>query len=180
MFGLGIVFFRILELLFASGCVYLTYKIAKKVFNEKIAVLSALFLAFSPTFYFFSTKILSGIPSLFFSLLGVYFFLHKKYFFSGLLLGIAFMTRFLQLFVFIVLFSFLILNFKNKKNYVKNIFNIVVGFFIVAIPYLIFNYFIYNNPIFPFILQNFLTKNTGFVYHQTLSFYFNRTTLYST
>lgn len=170
--GFDAVFFRILELLFATGCIYLTYLIAKKTFNNKIALFSALFLAFSPTFYFFSTISLSGIPSLFFALLSIYFFMDKKYFLTGIFSGLAFMTRFLQLFIFIIILLILILYFKKNKVLFKNILKIVIGFFIIITPYLIFNYIAYNDVFYPFIIQNFMTENTGFIFHQSFWFYF--------
>lgn len=170
--GFNILFFRILELFFAIGCIYLTYLISKNIFNKKVALLSALFLAFSPTFYFFSGILLSEIISLFFALLSVYFFINKKYFLAGLLSGFAFMARFLQLFAFIAMFFILAFNYKKNRLLFKDFLNIVSGFFIVTFPYLLFNYIIYNNAFYPFILQSFLTKNTGFVFHQPFQFYF--------
>jgi len=169
--GANISFLRTIELFFAAGSIYLTYLVARNIFNSKVALYSSLFLAFSPTFYFFSSKLLSGIPSLFFALFGIYLFLNKKYFLSGLLLGIAFMTRFLQIFVFIVLFLNLLFCLKRKKDMLRNLMKLSLGFSIVLIPYFILNFILYGNPLHPFILQNFLSNNTGSIYHQPLWFY---------
>ena len=170
-FGFSILFFRVLELFFAVGCIYLAYLIAKDVFNKKVALFSALFLAFSPTFYFFSAILLSEISSLFFALLSVYFFINKRFFLTGLFSGAAFMARFLQLFVFIAMFFIFAFNYKKNRLLFKNFLSIVSGFFIVAAPYLLFNHLVYNNAFYPFILQKFLTENTGFVFHQPFWFY---------
>src|SRR3989338_3367720 len=170
--GFGILFFRILSLFFAVACIYLVYSIAENIFNRKIALFSALFLAFSPTFYFFSTSMLSEMPSLFFALLSVYFFINKKYFFAGLLSGIAFMARFLQLFVFMALFIILLSYFRKDRQFFKYISKFLIGFLIILTPYLTLNYILYSNALYPFILQKFLTENTGFVFHQPFWFYF--------
>lgn len=164
-----IIFGRILELTFSLGCVYLTYLIGKESFNENIALLSAFFLAFSPTFLFYSSTILTGIPSTFFALLGIYFLIKKNYLLSGLSIGLSFMMRFLQLFVLIPI-VFIILLYKKKK--LKKIVDLSYGFLIILIPYLILNMFLYKNPVYPFLLQMFMTEYTGWIFHQPLSFYF--------
>lgn len=170
--GANPVFFKILELIFASGSIYLTYLIAKNIFNEEVGLVSALFLAFSPTFFFFSTIALSGVPSLFFSLLGVYFFINKKYFATGLFAGIAFMTRFIQLFIFLTLILVLFIYFNKEKTFFKKTFKLLIGFSFFTIPYLIFNFINYGNIFYPFLLQNILVKTTGFIYHIPFWFYF--------
>ena len=164
-----IIFGRIIELILAVGCIHLTYLIGKKVFDEYVGLLSSFFLAFSLTFLFYSSTILTGIPSTFFSLLGVYFFIQHKYLATGIFIGFSSMARFLQLLVLIPLM--LILLYFEKKKF-KNLLTITMGVLIISIPYLIINLFLYKNPIFPFILQSFMTKNTGWVFHQPLQFYF--------
>jgi hypothetical protein len=164
-----VVFGKILELMFGLGCIYLVYLIGKDIFNEKIALLSAFFLAFSPTFLFYSSNMLTGIVSTFFSLLGIYFLIGNKYFLAGLFVSLGFMTRFLQLFVLIVIIFMLFL---YKKNKLKNIINLSYGFLIILIPYLILNIFLYKNPIYPLLLQVFMSKYTGWIFNQPLSFYF--------
>jgi len=156
---------NLLQTFFSLGCIYLIYLIGKEAFDEKIALLSALFLSLSPTFIFFGFLQLTDIPSTFFALLGIYLFIKNKGLLSGLFLGIAFMTRFLQLFVFIILFISLVC---RKKNLIKFVF----GFSIPVIPYLAFNLIMYSNPLYPFLLQSWMTQHTGWVYNQPWPFYF--------
>ena len=167
-----VVFGKILGLLFGTGCVYLTYLIGREVFNKRIALVSALFLAFSASFLFFSLKMLSGVPSLFFMLLSVYFFINKRYFLTGLFAGIAFLTRFLELFVFFVILVLFLVYLRKEKKFLMNLSYIFIGFLAVVVPYLIFNYFIYGNIFYPFDLQLALTKETGWMYHEPFWFYF--------
>ncbi len=164
-----IIFGRILGLILSVSCIYLTYQIGKNIFNENIALLSASLLAFSPTFLFYSSTLLTGIPSTFFSLLSVYFLIKKNHFSAGLFLALSFMTRFLQL---IILIPFIIYLITQKRNRLKNVLSLIYGFSIVVLPYLTLNIFLYKNPLYPFILQSFMTKYSGWIYHQPLTFYF--------
>lgn len=161
---------RIIEIVFGGLCILLTYKITKKLFNEKTALLSALFLAVSPTFFFFNGIMLTEMVSTFFALLGIYSFVNKKYFISGMSLGLAFLTRFLQFFIFISLLL-VILFYTNKKN-IKNLSKVSAGFAIVLLPYLILNQILYSGFLFPFMQHITITKNSGWLNYQPLNFYF--------
>ena len=167
-----VVFGKILGLMFGVGCVYMTYLIGREIFNKRIALVAALFLAFSASFLFFSSKMLSGVPSLFFMLLSIYFFINKRYFLTGLFAGISFLTRFLELFVFFVILVLFLVYVRKEKKFLMNLFYIFIGFFLVIAPYLIFNYFIYGNIFYPFDMQLLLTKQTGWMYHEPFWFYF--------
>ena len=161
---------RILEIIFGSFCILLTYMIGDKVFNRKAAVLSSLFLAFSPAFFFFVGIMLTEIVSTCFVLLGVYFIIKKRYFFSGIFFGLAFMSRFLQLLAFAAVF--LLLSVYSRKTKTKNLIKLIAGFGMVIIPFLILNQFLYNNMLFPFLQQFLLSRNSGWGNFQPISFYF--------
>ncbi|MBL7055232.1 glycosyltransferase family 39 protein [Candidatus Woesearchaeota archaeon] len=168
----SVVFGKILGVLFGVGCIHVTYLIGRELFDRRVALTAALFLAFTPAFFFFNTKILSAIPSLFFMLLSVYFFINKKYFLTGLFAGISFLTRFLELFVFFVIFILFLIYFSKEKKFFLRLCFISGGFLSVLVPYLVFNYLMYANIFYPFDLQLFLTKNTGWVFHEPFWFYF--------
>jgi len=171
--GLDYVFFgKLLVILFSLGILILTYLIAYKLFDKKIAVVAVLFLSLSQTFFLFNNVMYTEIPSAFFTLLGFYFFISKKYNFSGLFLGIAFMTRFFQIFAFIPLFLLLTYFIAKKKESIKSLFDFSLFFIIPMIPYLILNYFLYSNIFYPFLLQSFMTKYTGWIFYQPFNFYF--------
>jgi len=162
---------RILELMFSLGCIYITYLIGKETFNENIALLSSILLAFSPTFLFYSSTLLTGIPSTFFALLSVYFFIKERYALTGFLIGISFATRFLQLLTLLPILFILVL---YKKRKLQKTIKLACGISIVIIPYLIINFLLYKNPIHPLLLQSFMAKYTGWIFHQPPSFYFIR------
>jgi len=161
---------RILEIILGSLAIFMAYILGKKIFNKKIALLASLFLALSPTFFFFNGVLLTGIISTLFSLIGIYFLIQRKYMISGLLFGIAFMTRFLQLFVFVVvlLVAFIYL----RKIKIENLIKLVIGFAAAIAPFLFFNHIMYNNELFPLFQQFLLSSNSGWFNFQPLSFYF--------
>lgn len=166
-----VIFGKLIGIIFSIGCIYLTYLIGKECFNHKVALLASFFVAFTPVFFLESSKLLTGIPSTFFGLAAFYLFFKKRYFYAGLFAGLAFMTRFLQLLIFIFLIVFLIF-ISVKKNLVKNLTFMFIGFCITVIPYLVLNLILYDNIIYPFLMQIFLTKYTGWQWWEPLSFYF--------
>jgi len=167
-----VIFGKVLSLLLAVGCAYLTYLIGREVFDEKIALLAAAFFLFSPTLFFNSDLMMAGIPSTFFGLLAVYHLLKKKYFLMGIFAGITFMTRFLQLIVLAGLLIILFIYRKKLRIKRTDINQIALGFFLIVVPYLLLNIFLYGSMLYPFILQAKLTKFTGWMWWEPLSFYF--------
>jgi len=99
-----ILFGKLFVILFSVGILILTYLIGLRLFNEKIALLSVVFLMLSETFFLFNNIMHTEIPATFFVLLGYYYFIKKNHGISGLFLGIALMTRFFSLVFFIPLF----------------------------------------------------------------------------
>jgi hypothetical protein len=171
--GLNAVFFGKLAIIaFSSGILILTYLIAHELFNKKIAVLSAFFLSLSSTLFLLGNILHSEIPSTFFVLLGFYCFIKKKYSFSGVFLGIAFMVRFFQIFAFIPLVLLLFYLVVKKKESYRTLFYFSMFFLIPVLPYLISNYILYDNPFYPFLLQSWMSKYSGWVFFQPFYFYF--------
>jgi|TARA_Y100000310_G_scaffold345860_1_gene471644 4-amino-4-deoxy-L-arabinose transferase-like glycosyltransferase len=171
--GLDVIFFgKLLVLLFGIGIIILTYLISYQLFNKKTALLSSLLLSFSPTFFLFNSIVFTGVPSTFFSMFGIYLFIQKNYSLSGLFFGTAFMTRFFQISVIIPIYLFFIYLICKKQSTLRK-FLISISFFsLPIIPYLISNLILYNSLIHPFQLQAYMTKFTGWIFHQPFSFYF--------
>ncbi len=170
-FGLNYILFgKLFVIFFSLGILLLTYLIAHELFNKKIAVISSLFLSLSSTFFLFGNVLHTEIPSTFFVLLGFYFFVKKKYNFSGLSLGMAFMIRFFQIFAFIPLFLLLIYLAMKKKESFRKLIDFSSFFLIPVAPYLTLNFI--DNPFYPFLLQSWMSKYTGWVFSQPFCFYF--------
>ncbi len=117
----ALVFGQILSILFSLGCIFLVYLIGLNLFNKRIAILSAIVFALTPSFFKYSEYILTDIPSLFFILLAVYFILKNRFFLAGLFSGLAFLTKFPQLIFLIAVFLFFIFEIIfNQLNKQKN------------------------------------------------------------
>jgi|SRR3989344_6097314 len=119
---------QIIMTLFSLGTILVCYLLADRLFGRAIALLASIMLAFTPTFVFFDSQLLSDLPSLFFALLGTYFFtvsdfknlgqdiatsfskaLHKRLALAGFFFGLAFLTRFVYLGFFLTGFVALLL-----------------------------------------------------------------------
>jgi len=171
--GLDVIFFgKLMVLLFGIGVIILTYLVAHELFDKKIALISSFLLAFNPTFFFFNSIMFAGMPSVFFSLSGIYFFIREKYSLAGLFLGIALMTRFFQIFIIIPVYLFFIYLIYKKRVTLRKFFISILFFIIPIIPYLILNLILYNNPFYSFLLQAWMTKFTGWIFYQPFNFYF--------
>jgi 4-amino-4-deoxy-L-arabinose transferase-like glycosyltransferase len=161
---------EIIELLFASGSVLLVYLISAKIFNKKTAVFAALLYAFTPLFFLYAGYFLSEIPSTFFILLAIYFFIQQKYIASALSAGAALYFRLPQgLFLVIVGATFFIELLREKKfaKTAANGFLYLLFFFLILTPYMFVNYQLYkdetcclHHALFrPFILASYHQNN---------------------
>lgn len=168
-----LLFSRILGLLFSLGNILLVYLISKKLFNKQIAILSSVLLALTPFFINYSAKILTTIPSTFFTLLAVYFFINNRLVLSGIFSSLAFLFRFPQ--GLIVLPMLLTLSIK-KTSFLKKSKIYLSSFLLVLTPFLLFNYFIYKDnvsKIYHAILRPFILAQV----HQ-YSPYYNHSIFY--
>ena len=96
---------RFISIGLTLGNIFLIYKIGKKVFDEKTAVLGAWLLSLSPIYFYWGQAIFADIPASFLGLLTVYLYLEGFYFISGIIGALAFQTKFVQLLTVLVLFG---------------------------------------------------------------------------
>jgi 4-amino-4-deoxy-L-arabinose transferase-like glycosyltransferase len=148
----------IVILLFTIGTIYLTYLISKIIFNKQIALLSSILLFLTPIFFYNSFTIMTSIPSLFFILLSLYFYITKKYIYSGIFSSIAFTIRFPSAIIFIAInLIWLYEQIKSKKfnlniKKIKPIIKYNISFIIIISSYLIINKISYGSFIEPLLL----------------------------
>jgi hypothetical protein len=147
-----------LMLIFASGCIILTYLIAKQVCGHQEAAITAVLVASTPVFFLETGSFLTEIPSTFFVLLAVYLFLKEKPFCSGLAAGAAFLFKFPQGLIFIVLALSLISSglIDRKQKFVTPFLMMLCGLSIGVLIQLVFNSFIYQGTIFERTVWPFL------------------------
>lgn len=168
-----LVFGKAVTILLSAGIGYFVYEICNKIFSKRTGIIAVILLLFTPTYFLSTSQLVTGIPSTFFGILAFYLYLNKKYFYTGLFFGLAFMTRFLQLYLFLVIIAILIItNLKRLKVLWKKLLPIILGFLIPVTPYLILNSVFYGNPIFPFLQQAYMARYTGWFWWEPLTFYF--------
>jgi len=155
----------ILTTFFSLGIIYLTYTIGKKLFNEKVGLLSAFLLSFTWIFFFFNIRLYTEIPSVFFALVALHYFLKEKHFETGIFVGLAFLTKFPQG-ILLVIFLFLSL------HALKKISSLLFGFILITIPFFILNIMLYGSPIATLSFASVVVKNAGIWIFQGPWFYY--------
>ena len=143
------------SVLFELGVVFLTYKLAERLFNSKIALLSSIVLLITPVFFYYSFFTLTGIPSVFFVLLSLFLVLKKRYVLAGIFSGMAFLFRYpaalVSVAIGLILLYELIMS-KNRKDVIKGAVYYIVPFVLIVSLYLVYNQIAYGSFIRPIIL----------------------------
>ncbi|MBN1923535.1 MAG: glycosyltransferase family 39 protein [Nanoarchaeota archaeon] len=114
-------FLRIILVLISCATVVLTFLVINALFKEKIAIIATLLFLTNNLFNFFSIRFLTGIPSLLFILLGVFFFLKnntRNRLYAGLFIGVAVAMRFTSVFIIPALILHDLLSKSDIKKYV--------------------------------------------------------------
>lgn len=140
---------------FGSLTLLLTFQIAKKLYNKKIAFYATLFIAFLPiSIYYGSISFLGAMVS-FFVLLSVLFMLKNKVSFSAISVSIAILTKYMAIFIVPVLLYILYVNNKDRKKLIKKILILCFILLIIVTPWLARNYIVLGNPFWPFLTSIF-------------------------
>jgi len=171
-----IAFGKILDLLFSLIAIAAFYKIVKQVSDKKTAFFSSLIFSVTPIFLMHTGMILTEPLAMTFGLLGLYLLLghqHKtKIFLAGVLLSLAFLTKF-TLWTYIAGVAIVLLfNKETLWGKTKNIFFLGVGFLLPLIPYLILNQYKYGNILEPFLSGSMIVGTATWLYGQGWSYYF--------
>ncbi len=170
MFGMTQFASKFAALLFGAFSILVIYLLAREFFGEKVSLISAFLLAIAP-FHISSTLAEMDVMALFFSLLGMLFFVRavknsKKmsYALSGLFFGLAIYTKvYPLLFMPSMLGYFVYHNWKDRKKMFskKNITRILIFLgiaFLFCIPALTHNILLYQDKGF---LDLQFTRVTG-------------------
>lgn len=149
-----VLFGYLLTMIFSLGIIYLCYLIGKKLFSEEVGEIAAFLIALAPLFLETTFRNMTEIPSVFFALLALYFYLEKKPFASGIFAGIAFLTKFPEAIVVAFIGIALFRKWKEAGKF-------ALGALCFIVPYLIFNWFMYGSPISLFADADAIIKNSG-------------------
>jgi 4-amino-4-deoxy-L-arabinose transferase-like glycosyltransferase len=139
-------FGRLFEIALMLGIVILTYLLAKEWFNEKIALLSSLIISISPIFFYLSFHQYTEIPSAFFALLALFLLVRKQYIWSGISIGLCFLSKFPAGIMLVVIGLFLLIHKQWKEGLLVG-----AGFSLPVIPYFISNWIYFGSPIEPLL-----------------------------
>ncbi len=154
-----------LEIIPSILSVWLIYLIAKELYNEKVGLIASFIACFSWIFLFYSVRIMSDVPSLFFALASIYFFVKgyeeikvKEFALSVFFLALAVMTRYSYSLIAVIYIIFLIVVHRQHLLKKKGFW---IGGIIGAIPLIFF--FIFN------IMKYSSLLPAGSVYSQSAS-----------
>jgi hypothetical protein len=153
-----IVLLRILSSLFGLGSLIMIYLLGKKIFNQKVGIISLLLLFFFPLFQSQSSLFHLSVPLMFFFLAAFYFFISKKWLWYLVFASLLVLTKEIGFIIVILLglLNFFIYFKKNVKQAFKETFYILLPgtFFII---WLLLNKQIlgwYLWPVFTNVLKN--------------------------
>ena len=169
----------ILEIIPSIISVYLVYLIGKELYDEKVGIISAFLFSTSWLVIFYTMRIMTDIPAMFFSLLSIYFFSKsyrnfnlKLFSLSIFFLSLAVLSRTVS---YIIGGIFIVLILINKKHhFIKNK-NFWIGGIIGIIPLIIL--FISNMIKYGNIIPSLSTyassvgEKPGFAYYVITNFF---------
>jgi 4-amino-4-deoxy-L-arabinose transferase-like glycosyltransferase len=145
--------------LIGATTIVLVYFLGRKLFNKKVGLISAILLALTPTHAYLSSKILNDPLVTFFITLALLFFWkgfeensNRYKILFGVVMALALLSKYTTLWVFPVFLIYFLIrdrSFKFLKD--KYLWYSILAFFIVLIPWFIYGFFEYNNPLGAFI-----------------------------
>lgn len=165
-------------ILCSTGSIILAYLLGKLLFDKAFGLLGALLLSFFPVSLATAMEPLPDHVIQFLTAIGIYLFLRfeknragfKPYFFIGLLVGIAYLSR--ETAVLVLLFFFSYILFKSRLSY-RHIY-ILFGVIFVFLVEMFFYYLKVGNPFLRFhILSEVITllREVPGNYHFSLLYY---------
>lgn len=167
---------RIIEMLFAAGTIILVYLISLKLFNKNIAVISAFIYAVTPLFFYNSLRLMTEIPSTFFVLLAIYFFIERRFVIAGVVSSIGFMFRYPQGLVLVCCLLALVIEFMLERTEIKirfkelliNAAKYIGGFVPLVGLLLIFNNLVYGSALYPLLKASLHQSNPAYAINDLL------------
>ncbi|MDO8564853.1 MAG: glycosyltransferase family 39 protein, partial [bacterium] len=101
LFGFGLAQARVYMLFWMSACILSLFFVAKRLWGPRVAYFGTLLFATFAPFYGNGRSVMGEIPGFLFFLLSFYFFEKRKFLVSGILLGLAVVSK-PSVFVFLI------------------------------------------------------------------------------
>jgi 4-amino-4-deoxy-L-arabinose transferase-like glycosyltransferase len=115
-------------------CVFLTYLIAKELFERNVGNFASIFFLFFPGFLIFGSQAMGMFEALAIFLLGFFLFLKKKLSLASFLFTLSFFTRYFISLLFLLVFVFAFLKFKKREI-------VCFSFYLISFLLLFFTFF---------------------------------------
>jgi len=136
---------RIIGLLFSILSIIIVFHVTKKHFTKQSAIYASLLFATSFSIIIYSGYFLNDIIVYSFCLLAASLVLERKYFLSGLVIGLSFLLKFPTPLILIPTTIFIII--KEKIKFLLPLIKKGTGFLLTAGTYFTFNYFHYKGDL---------------------------------
>ncbi|MCJ7497306.1 MAG: tetratricopeptide repeat protein, partial [candidate division Zixibacteria bacterium] len=151
VFGKDLFVLRIIQIFIGSLSCVLIYLLARKLFNSKVAILSAIFACLYAPLIFFDVEFLDTFFIIFFGLLSVYILICAqkrpsiyRFFLGGIIIGISAIAR-PNILLFAVFIPFWVFFYFRKNLNPRKIFSFILffilGLFLIVLPVILVNYF---------------------------------------
>ena len=183
---------KFFDLIFSLSTIFLSFKITEKLYSKIAGFYTAFLLAIEPLFIMYTGLILTEPLAISISLFAIYLFINKKTIFPklkrttislliGLVASFATLTKFPLGMIIVSIFLARHITHKfAKQKYkfqdtikeVKDSLWYCIGFAIPLIPYLIFNYLKYQDPLLPFTSGTWIISTFLWMYDTNFWFYF--------
>ncbi|HKB88279.1 MAG TPA: glycosyltransferase family 39 protein [Patescibacteria group bacterium] len=112
-FGFSEITLRVPSIIFGLGTIYLTYLIAKKIFDQKVGLISSLLVSTSGLFIYYSQEARMYMLAAFLVTTLIYLFINKKWILFSLALMFLGMTDYVALFIIPIFLFFGIKDWKK-------------------------------------------------------------------
>lgn len=185
-----LLFGKILDLILSMITIFLLFRIAEKIYTKDVAVLSALLFALTPVYLLQTGLMLSDFLGLTFALMAFLIYCKSQKepsqntkdvtrivprfvpgIWQGIFLGLAFLTRF-PLGIWFGVIAVTIVCYNKMKEKAPLFFATAAGFFLVVTPYLLFNYYRYQDILYPFQSGSWIVTTATWLYGQGITYYF--------
>lgn len=138
-----------------SVSLFLVFRIAEFLNSRKVAFYAVLFMAFLPISLLYGSIPYLDATSTFFSLLGIYLALRSRFILSGLCVSVAILTKYISVFILPVMVYLIYAYGKDRKKATRSTIILLSVAFICTVPWLVRNYLLLGNPIWPFFTSLF-------------------------
>ena len=155
IFGQSLFTAKFTSFVFGVLTIPLVFYVGRRIFDDKVGLLASLFIAINPYHIFYSGFILKEVLYSFIFLATVFMFYSAYrtdktlyWIFSGLLIGLAYLTRYnaalLLLIPFVILFISKKLEYARTRNFIISL--VVIS--IVLLPWALYTYDYFGTPLY--------------------------------